>query len=350
MRSSLVVLPLILFLSAAPLVAETAGSEDSLGDAMRHFHAGELAAAEELLLASRKERPEDADVAFYLGRVYLAQGRSKQAVAELERATRLDPSSSTAQFWLAEALVERIDEVVFFFKLGIAKRMGAAYEQAVELDPENLEARIAVARYHSEAPAIAGGSAERAASELAEIERRDPAVAHLTRGLIHEQLGRLEAAEEALRQAVEADPESVLCWREAGLFYERRERWEDAQRAFDEVLAREPDDAVAWVEAARAAMAISERQLARAEAALAAYLELEPAPAPVVLSDVEPATRTEAFQKLGVVYERLGWPELAAREYQAAVELDASNEEARESLARARRWTGCPPMDAARVD
>jgi len=97
-------------------------------------------------------------------------------------------------------------------------------------------------------------------------------------------------------------------------------------------------------------MVLSERQLARAEAALAAYLELAPAPAPVVLSDAEPATRVAAFEKLGRVYERLGWPALAAREYEAAVRLDASNEEARESLAQTKGWTGCPLVDAMRVD
>lgn len=306
---------LILLLLSGPAAAETGPAAgvpeaDVLQQAVRLFHAQEVEAAEELLLAAGKEQPENAKAAFYLGRVYLERGRSKAAVEALERATRLDPESSDYQFWLAEALVARIGEVAFFFKLRVAKRMRKAYEKAVELDPENLEARVAVARYHSEAPPAAGGSAERAATELAEIERRDPALAHVTRGLIHERLGRAEAVEGELRAAVEADPGSVLGWRELGLFFQRRERWEEAQRAFAEVLACVPDDSVALFESARSAIAIAERQLRNAEDALLGYLQLEPGPEPTVLSEGEPPRRADAYEKLRRVYERQGRPEL----------------------------------------
>ncbi len=318
-------LPILLFLSV-PVLAETPDSQTGAGrcrgdacaalaEAVRQFHAQELESAEEQLLGVRKARPEDASAAFYLGRVYLAQGRFEAAVSALERSTRLDPTSSVYQFWLGEALVGRIHEVPFLFKLGVANRMRAAYEEAVELDHDNLEARVAVARYHSEAPAVAGGSPAIAQEQLEEIRLRDPALAHVAQGLIHEQLGRPEPAAEEIETALEIDPESVISWREAGLFYQRRQRWEDAQRAFDQVLAREPEDPVALYEAAHIAIGISRRQLARAERTLEAYLRLEPGPDPVLLSEGEAPKRAVAHRRLGLVYQRQGRPfgaELAA--------------------------------------
>ncbi|MEM7354040.1 MAG: tetratricopeptide repeat protein, partial [Acidobacteriota bacterium] len=205
--------------------------EDPLQEGIRRFQAQEIEAAETLLLAARKTRPEDAEASYYLGRVFLAQGRAKEAVESFEQAMALDPKASAYPFWLAEAIVVRIEEVSFFSKLGLARRMRAAYEKAVELDPENLEARISVARYHSEAPAIAGGSAEQAETQLAEIRRRDPALAHVAEGLIHEQLKRPEEAALAFEAAVEVDPESIVGWRELGYYYQRTDRWDDAQRA-----------------------------------------------------------------------------------------------------------------------
>ena len=165
-------LPILLLLSF-PILAETPDPQaGALADAVRQFHAQELEAAEELLLALGEARPENAEAAFYLGRVYLAQGRFEAAVSAIEQSTRLDSTSSVYQFWLGEALVERIHEVIVFFKLGVANRMRAAYQKAVELDPENLRARVAVARYHAAAPVIAGGRPEMALQQLEEIRRR----------------------------------------------------------------------------------------------------------------------------------------------------------------------------------
>ncbi len=303
---------LILLFLSSPILAEAPDLETgALAEAVRQFHSQELETAESLLLAIQNVQPKNAEAAFYLGRVYLAQGRSQAAVEALEHATRLSPESSTFQFWLAEALVARIGEVAVLFKLGIANRMRVAYEKAVELDPENLEARVAVARYHAQAPIIAGGNPAMVTRQLDEIRRRDPAMAHVAQGLIHEQLGRPDPAAEELETAVRVDPESVVSWREAGLFYQRRQRWQDAQRSFDEVLARQPDDPVALFEAARTAITLSERQLARAEHALRAYLRLTPGPDPIVLSEGEAPSHSIANQRLALVFERQGRSDLA---------------------------------------
>ena len=329
---------LALLLISIPVHAETADPRaGDLEQAVRLFRLQELDAAEALLLDLEKARPEDAEIAFYLGRVHLARGQAQVAVAALERATRFDPASSIYQFWLAEALVIRVDEMAFVFKLGIANRIRAAYEKAVELDPDNIEARVAVARYHSEAPVIAGGNPATAQQQLDEIGRRDPALGHVTRALIHERLDRPEEAEAELEMAVSVDPESTIAWRETGLFHQRRQRWEMAQRAFDEVLKREPSDPVALYEAARAALEISERQLARAAAALETYLRDEPAADPMVFSEAEPLKRSVAHQRLGRVYERQGRPELAAQ----LVEAGGLVDEGRFDV---------PPVDAARPD
>ncbi len=334
-------LPILLFLSGT-ILAETPDSQaGALAEAIRHFHAQELDAAEALLLDLEQAQPEHAEAAFYLGRVYLAQGRSQAAVQAIERSTRLDPESSTYQLGLAEALVARIDEVAVLFKLSVANRLRAAYEKAVELDPENLAARIAVARFHAEAPAIAGGNPATSERQLDEIRRRDPALAHVAQALIHERLGRLEKAEEELATAVVIDPDSVVSWREAGLFYLRRQRPEEAQWSFDEVLDRRADDPVALFEMARTAVTLSERQLARAEEVLQAYLRLEPGPGPKVFGDSEAPRHADAHQRLALVYERQRRPDLAARELTAAAGLGVVDAEERIDF---------PLVDAALVD
>ncbi len=341
----------ILALLSGPILAETVAppaeltpaelTTAELTAAVRHVHAQELDVAEVLLSGLEEAQPENAEVAFYLGQVHLARGRTEAAVRSIEHAVSLDPKSSSYWLALAEALVARIDEVAVLFKLQVANRMRVAYEQAVELDPENLAARVAVARYHAEAPPIAGGNPATAEQQLEEIGRRDPALAHVAKALIHERLGRLEEAEAELAAAVAVDPDSVVAWREAGLFHLRRERLEEAQRSFDEVVARQPDDPVALFELAGAALILSERQLARAETALQAYLLLAPGPGPRVYGEAEAPRRALVHQRLGWVYERQGRAELATRELEMAAGLGDPEAEERIDF---------PLVDAALVD
>ncbi len=312
-----------------------------LQEAIHHFEAQELASAEKLFLTALESPPGKAEATYYLGRVYLSQGRTKEAVEAFEDAIRLDATQAPFQFWLAEALVARIEEVSIFFKLGLAKRMREAYEKAVDLDPDHLEARISVARYHSEAPAIAGGRTERAETEMTEIRRRDPALARVTQGLIHEQLGRLDEALLELEAAVELDPESLISWTELGYFYQRQERWQDARLAFAKVLARAPEDPIALYEGARTELVLSEQHQLRARQNLEVYLQLKPAPEPVLLNNAVPPRRAVAHHRLGEIYERLGELGQAVREYEAAVGLDGSDQALQQALARARNSGAC---------
>ena len=313
----------------------------SLQEAIHRFEAQELGPAETLLLAARKGDSEKAEATYYLGRVYLTQGRVEEAVEAFEDAIRLDATVADYPFWLAEALVARIDEVSVFFKLGLAKRLLAAYENALELDPDHLEARISVARYHSEAPMIAGGRTERAEAEMAEIRRRAPAIARVTQGLIHEQLGRLEEAVLELEAAVELNPESLISWRELGYFYQRRERWQDARQAFAEVLTREPQDPAALYEGARTELILSEQLLQRARRNLEAYVQLEPGPEPTLLNGAVPPRRKIAHQRLGEIYERQGLLDRAVLEYEAAVAFDGGDEDVRQALSQTRERSAC---------
>lgn len=297
MRSILIVVCLLAPAPAHPQASDQ-DTRAELGAGLRHFYAGELEAAEASLGGLAGAAPDAVDVAFYLGRVYLEQGRAQDAVAAFERAIELDPARSTSHFWLAEALVQRIDEVPFLVKLGVATRMRTAYEEAARLDPSNLEALISVARYHAAAPAMAGGSPEKAEAHLAEIQRRDPALALVTRGLIQEQLGDLDAAEKQLRSAVELDPESIAGWRELGYFSERRERLAEARDAFEKALEVAPDDPLALYEVGRLGVLISERLLAKAEETLSSYLALEPGPGPMVLGAARSPSRAVASRAL----------------------------------------------------
>jgi len=92
---------------------------------------GRLEAAEEAYLAAARIEPRAAEPPFFLGALLLERGEPAEALAALERAEALGPSSPRTQLWKAAALE----------RLGRTDAARAALERAAALDPADAEAR-----------------------------------------------------------------------------------------------------------------------------------------------------------------------------------------------------------------
>lgn len=88
-----------------------------------------------------------------------------------------------------------------------------ALERALELDPHNAEARLALGVYYLYAPALLGGNVERALREFHQIDAltSDETIRFLSyrwQGVAYTKLGKIEEAREAFRQALAIYPKS----------------------------------------------------------------------------------------------------------------------------------------------
>jgi tetratricopeptide (TPR) repeat protein len=137
--------------------------------------AEQLAAAKKVLEAQAAKEPKEAKWAYALGRISdreaeLSKGEARAAKREdalkrMRRAVELSPNTAIYQFWLGSAAFDRIDDVNMLSKVSLASEGRKALEKAVELDPNYLPARIGLAQYYLQAPAMAGGSVDKAKAQ-----------------------------------------------------------------------------------------------------------------------------------------------------------------------------------------
>jgi tetratricopeptide (TPR) repeat protein len=114
------------------------------------------------------------------GRAALQSGHPETAAELLEKAVTADPSNSAFQLWLGRAYGAQASQASLLRQGGLARKARVAWERAVALDPENLEARESLITYYAQAPGFMGGSTEKAHEQAEEIRKRDP-----IRGLLH---------------------------------------------------------------------------------------------------------------------------------------------------------------------
>jgi tetratricopeptide (TPR) repeat protein len=116
--------------------------------------------------------PADALVA--AARQALAEDRTNEAIELLERAIERDGTRAELHLWRGRAYARRAEQASAFKRAWFAGIARGAFTRTLELEPGNLAAHRALMEFYLEAPAVAGGSLERAVEQAEQIVRLDP--------------------------------------------------------------------------------------------------------------------------------------------------------------------------------
>ena len=265
----------------------------------------------------------DEDRLLTTAREQLERGEVDEAIATLERAVELEPESSARHHWLGRAYLEKLDRVSMFKKLGYSKKVLAQYHRAIELDPDNVDARASLAGYYFNAPGIAGGDDDLGMEQVGEVAKRDAKRGHVLTAEAHIAKQRPAEAAEALRAAIAADPADPVPRYRLGLLHQGEKSWEAAFEVFETAVG-ETDDPRCLYQLGRTAV-LSGRRLDVGRRAFERYI-----------AEGRGKLVPHAHWRLGMIHEKQGRKDLAREEYETALRLDPDNEEARDALKRLR--------------
>jgi tetratricopeptide (TPR) repeat protein len=144
-----------------------------------------------------------------LGKSYFMLAEYKKAADAFERATALNPSSSTYFHWLGKAQGRRAESASPFTAPAYASKARQAFEKAVELDGKNIEAINDLFSYYLEAPGFLGGGLDKAATLAKRIQSIDPVEYHYAMAQISDKRKDYRGAESHFRRAFELAPRQV---------------------------------------------------------------------------------------------------------------------------------------------
>jgi cytochrome c-type biogenesis protein CcmH/NrfG len=253
-----------------------------LGRAEDQFRRTDYAAAIGTLLALS---PKSAAAYSLLGRTYYMAGQYKNAITYLEKAVTEDPRNSNYRDWLGRAYGRRAEESGFMAALGYAKKTHAAFEQAVALDPANLEALSDLFEYLLQAPGIVGGGTDKAALIAERIGGVSQAEYHYSCARLAEKRRDLRAAEQELRKALAASPGDVGRAIDLARFLAEHGRIQESDAVFHAAEQIAPDSPKLLF-ARAAAYVHNGRNLEEAKLLLQRYNELPVTPDDPPRSDV----------------------------------------------------------------
>ena len=238
-----------------------------------------------------EKNKESAEAYYYLGRIAMEERDLEQAADYFDEAVDIDAGISEYQTWKGIAYIQLLSTVDFMKQGLYAPRALNALEAAVELDPENVNARTWLAGYYAQAPVFAGGSEAKA------IEQYEA--------------------------AIEIDPGFIPAYTNYGIALMGFKEYDPALQNFEKALELDPDNYQALLFIGKLS-AESSRFATQGELSLKKFIDQAP--------DEYEKQKGEAWWYLGTIYMNEGNDGNARSAYENAVNLDPDKEEYQKSL------------------
>jgi tetratricopeptide (TPR) repeat protein len=305
-------------LMVAAFAASTASAQ-SLDTGVKLFEAKKYADAKAFFSPYAEK---NAEAAYYMGRIIGAQNEDN-AAEWFERAMKMNPNSSVYVEWYGRALGDEASRASKFKLPFLARKVKAAFEKAVALDPNNIDAREDLMQYYIRAPGMLGGSREKAREIALDVKRRNAYRGGFDVASVCLGDKDFACAERELMMLKDAYPDSATVYSQLAAYYASRNQFEQSFALIDARLKADPGDMAAVFALGRTG-ALSGQNLDRAEKALKSYLASPPA-----VNAVPPAS---VHYRLGMVYDKQGKTELARGEYNTALQLNPKFEDPKKAL------------------
>ncbi len=277
-----------------------------------------------LFLASSLFAATDAELAA-AGKTAFRNADFEKAISLFEKAIAQKPNVAEYHYLLGGAYGRKAQSASLFGAAGLAKKAKASLERAVQLDPNFIDARLALVDFYIIAPGIVGGSEEKAKEQANEIKKRDLMAGHRAWAAIYARQKKLDLARKEYVDAVRAQPNSGKAHYFLGRFLMEEKNFTGAWQELETALKLEPKWMPTYLRIGQVA-AHSGTNFSRGEEALRKYLAYTPA-------ENEPGHAT-AWYSLGIIQEKQGKKAEARQSYLNAQKLAPGVKDITEALKR----------------
>ena len=255
--------------------------------------------------------PADAESANLLCRAYFELEDWDRAESSCKKAAVLNPNDSHFHLWLGRVYGERATRTNFLVATSLAAKVRAEFERAVQLNPDDVDARLDLARFYVEAPTIMGGGVEKAREQAQAVATVNPGREHWIYARIAEQKKDSATAEHEYHQYIDLSHGDADAWLNLALFLRRQNRLDDMELAVVKLSQSPMPKLDVLVEAAEMLYRAG-RSYPFATELLHRYLASGP---------VEAAPAFKARYLRGLLLEKQGDKAGAAQEYRASLAL-----------------------------
>jgi tetratricopeptide (TPR) repeat protein len=244
-----------------------------------------------------------------------------RAIEHLEKAVELEETNAEYHYMLAEAYLANYEYAGLVRMPFLAPKVKSQLELAVKHEPGSTVYREALVNYYIYAPAILGGSYQKAHEQAEEISKIDPYVGMLAHAGVYAEEGEDEKAATLYKKAIFSRPASWQAYHHFGEYYLRIGEVDAAILMFQKYVEVAPDQAQSYYQLGRAYQ--QKRMYQETIALFQTALEKDPSRTPLVF-------------RMGQLYEFMGNKAQAREQYQRYLSMVPSGRAADDARVKVR--------------
>ncbi len=311
----------LLFLFVTPILA------NSIEQARELIAESEYDKAVPLLEAALDDEAARLEALTLLAGIYNTAADYKKGTNYAKQAVEMAPDDSNAHLMYARALAVKMQNISKFratFILGSYKK---ELRTALELEPENIDARMEQIGFFIHAPGIAGGSMTRAQELIEELKPLSWRDAMYMQAEMYEKQEDPTMAAPTYAEIVERDAEDLEARQSLAFALQAAGKYHEADEHF--MMLLEVDDPHRSLQSqyqlARSRI-LGEYEQEKAVEFLLAYIE--------GLSEAAQGLPSEsnAYWRLGLAYRQLDRMDEARKALERSIALDGGNQNAKDAL------------------
>ncbi len=211
-------------------------SAGSIEEGRKHFDDKKWEEARVEFQAVADSEPDNPLGHFWLGRVSFELDEYNLSIEHFEKAVDLEETNGEYWHWAARANGTKARTVSTMRQLPYALKIKKGFVKAVELDPENMDARRDLIQFYIEAPRLVGGSTEKAREVLKPIAELDPVEGKNVEAKILNAEGKSEEALVKAKEVIEERPEEENYHITLADIYASMDREDEARAEYNKAL------------------------------------------------------------------------------------------------------------------
>jgi tetratricopeptide (TPR) repeat protein len=308
---------IVLFCLLVPVIAWS----QTIDDIKTLYRDGKIAEARRAAESVLKQQEDNPDAHYWMAAI-LSHREIRDlegATDHIEEAVDRNPNNADYQYLLGGIYGQTASSAGMFKQAFLAPKIKRAFAKAVELNPDHVEARIALAQYYLMAPGIMGGDDEEGFRQIDEATKRNEKRGRLVKAAMLERKTRLADAEEELKTLASHYPNDWIPHKNLGYFYLRRSRYDESLRSMQRYVSLRPDTSDAFDSMGEVQLAAGRTD--EAIITLKKGLVIEP-------------TLGSSLFLLGQAYEKKGMKAEAKEAYQKAILHDRSEQRKKQAVER----------------
>ncbi|MCU0411324.1 MAG: tetratricopeptide repeat protein [Bacteroidetes bacterium] len=220
----------------------------STNDANTLFRAGKVRDARTMLEQILDKDENNADAHYWMAAVLMHRDIRdlEGATDHIEEAIEHNPNNADYQFLLGGVYGQTAQSAGVFKQAFLAPKIKRAFLRAVELNPEHVDARIALAQYYLMAPGIMGGDDDEGFRQLDEVVKRNELRGRMAKAAMLERKKQTVDAENEWKALTTKYPDQWIPQKNFGYFLLRHQRADEALKPMGRYLDLRPDTSDAF--------------------------------------------------------------------------------------------------------